>query len=554
VHAGCTALDRETCHGAHGGVGAFLIVHGAELDRAAACIERHEGVAALVGPAVAQVVVLREHVGHARRAGAFGGDGAAHELGRHGRALCLAPQVGGPEGVHVAADDQRIAAVRLVRGQAVEQARAGGRVAVPAVHPVAVLGAAPAVGLGQQRGLRDHGPARGRRRELAGEPGFLRRAEEAAPGREPVGAVGQRRGAAAREAGVVRAVLAPVGQQHVEHPAETVAAVDGGIGAARAHGGGHGHVLVPGLVGRGADREKLRGVDGARRHVVGVVVGDLVVVPGHEPGKGGVRGLQMRIGLVQRIAVAERRQLRRNAAAVVPHVARAPGAFVDVVAEVHDEVQRLRRHVAVGREVALLVLLARREGEAQRRRGPVAFRRRGARAPGRAACAVRCEAIPIDAARPQSLHLDVHRVRQLRACRGRTLRDNAPEGLVVRDLPAHLDRRVAHAATLQRLGREPRPEHHAVGPRRARGHAERERLARCLLRMQPQERMAQRRRSQPAAQQAAARDGRRCAAHPRAARARSGRSASQGVRAPRCPTMIIFGNVLCFTCCRPPVP
>ena len=77
------------------------------------------------------------------------------------------------------------------------------------------------------------------------------------------------------------------------------------------------------------------------RDVVRVVVVDLVIVPGHDPGERGVRRLQIRIGPVLRVAVAvvlERHDLRPG---VIPHLRFVAAVLVDVVAEVKHEVERL---------------------------------------------------------------------------------------------------------------------------------------------------------------------------------------------------------------------
>ena len=55
--------------------------------------------------------------------------------------------------------------------------------------------------------------------------------------------------------------------------------------------------------------------------------------------------------------------------------------------------------------------------------------------------------------------------------------DDGAERAVARDLPADLDVRHRHAAAVERLRREPRPQHDAVRPRIAGRDAERERIA-----------------------------------------------------------------------------
>ncbi len=127
------------------------------------------------------------------------------------------------------------------------------------------------------------------------------------------------------------------------------------------------HVLVVSTVGGGAAREKALARHAVLGLVVGVVVVDFVVVPGHDPRAGAVRGLQIGIGLVQRIARAIVIERVRLPARVLAHMVAPPGRLVDVIAEKDDEIGRVGDDVAVGAVVALLVLLAGGEGEAQPR-------------------------------------------------------------------------------------------------------------------------------------------------------------------------------------------
>ena len=123
------------------------------------------------------------------------------------------------------------------------------------------------------------------------------------------------------------------------------------------------HVLVVRLVRGGAAREEIRiEVFGP---VVGVIVVDFVVVPGHEPRRRSVAALQVGIAFVERVTVAVLVERVGLAGIVLAHVIAAPRRFVDVIAEEHDEIEVFGRHVPVRRVVALLVLLARREREAQ---------------------------------------------------------------------------------------------------------------------------------------------------------------------------------------------
>ena len=209
---------------------------------------------------------------------------------------------------------------------------------------------------------------------------------------------------------------------------------------------------------------------------VGVVVGDLVIVPDREPRRRGMGGLQVAVELVERITIAELRQRRRNANLMPSHQPRSPGLLVDVVAEVDHQVEVARGHVAIGREVALLVLLARGEGEAQplrRARGG----RRGARATDRTLRRARPEPVPVGTPRFQAARLRMNRMGQRRDGLFGAARDDPGKGLVLGDLPVDRDRGIRHAAAFERLRREPRPKHDAVLARRARGDTEGEGIA-----------------------------------------------------------------------------
>src|SRR6185295_2289253 len=94
---------------------------------------------------------------------------------------------------------------------------------------------------------------------------------------------------------------------------------------------------------------------------------------------------------------------------VLAHVLAAPRRFVDVVAEMDDEVGLVGDEVAVGAEEALLVLLARGEGEAQPRRRRVGGGRR-VKAADRARRACGVEAIEVPAVGREAGELDARAV------------------------------------------------------------------------------------------------------------------------------------------------
>ena len=153
----------------------------------------------------------------------------------------------------------------------------------------------------------------------------------------------------------------------------------------------------------------------------------------------------------------------------------AAGPFVDVVAEMKDDVEILGGHVAVRGEEAGLVVLAGGEREPQAVDVRARSRQRP-RAADRARRVAGVEAIPVPAVGLEALDFDVHRVRPLRPRRSRgRCRTTLPHRLVVGDFPADVDRLRRHAAAVQRIGREPRPEHDAVRRRIAGRDTERER-------------------------------------------------------------------------------
>jgi hypothetical protein len=214
----------------------------------------------------------------------------------------------------------------------------------------------------------------------------------------------------------------------------------------------------------------------------GVVVLDLVVVPGGRPGEDPVDLLQVGVGLVERVlepVAGERAALLAQGAGDLDLAIAAGGgdaAFVDVVAQVDDEVDVLLGHPPVRRVETVLPRLAGRERERELGHRP-ARRRLGP--PGRAGVPARDEAVVVDAAGLQAVYVHVHGVRQLGE-RGNGARgDDVREALVGRQLPLHLHALRPDAAVLrERLGRQPRPEGHTARVRLARGDAERERVAR----------------------------------------------------------------------------
>jgi hypothetical protein len=119
------------------------------------------------------------------------------------------------------------------------------------------------------------------------------------------------------------------------------------------------------------------------------------------------------------------------------------------------------------------------------------------------------KAVEVRPLRYEAHHIDVDRMGVCRRRQGLPLAGDAGEALVVRHLPAHGNGIGAHAAILvQRARSKPRPQHHPVMKRIARGDAEGERVvaerpARPHRAADGAER-TRRRQGQPAAEQASA--------------------------------------------------
>ena len=264
------------------------------------------------------------------------------------------------------------------------------------------------------------------------------------------------------------------------------------------------HVLVVRLVGRGATEQEGVARVIVLRDVVRIVVVHLVIVPGDPPRKRRMRGLEIRIGPILRVAVAVVLERRDLVAAV--H-ANPPGfgiarVLIDVVAEVKDEVEIFGGEMTVGREVAGLEMLTGDEGEPETI-GRRAERRQGPRASDRARRIAHVEPIPVPPIGPQPFDVHVHRVRPLRR-RAHDAASNDLRHLVVfGDFPPDVHRNRRHAAALQRIGRQPCPQNDAGRRRIARRDAQLERRKRAKGRRRPRPGAAEQSRRQPAERQSA---------------------------------------------------
>ena len=175
---------------------------------------------------------------------------------------------------------------------------------------------------------------------------------------------------------LVAAILAGVEQVDLGEVAVAHRPVRGQRAEARHRRATHRHMLVPGL-----QRHRAAGAEQLRRRAVRVeildpIVGDLVVVERMEESVRGMGALQVRVRLVEPVAlpiVGEVERILADAAARRDDQAAAPARprrvaaiLVDVVAIMIDEGEVLARQMAVGGIEAVLVTLAAGDPELER--------------------------------------------------------------------------------------------------------------------------------------------------------------------------------------------
>jgi hypothetical protein len=174
---------------------------------------------------------------------------------------------------------------------------------------------------------------------------------------------------------MVGTVLAIVEHMQLGEIAEAISIIQPQRRAARLHRVGKRHVFPESLIGCGTLREEAPRIGVGRRDVTGVVVGDLVVVPGHDPGMRRVRGLQVGVGLVEGVpqpVVLQRHGLPvedvgQHPVGVLALAARGvDGVLVEIVTEMEDDIDVLLGEMTVGGEVPVVVRLAGDGGEGER--------------------------------------------------------------------------------------------------------------------------------------------------------------------------------------------
>ena len=374
--------------------------------------------------------------------------------------------------VHVAGQHDRVGCLRLF--QSCEDAIPVGGVAVPFVHRVLRLRIrSRCVAREHRHLLSEHRPRCAHGGELLEQPPLL-----LGPQHRPR-RIGCRRAAGDDPAAarLIAAELPGVENAHVHQRAELQPAIHADVRTAWKRGAPERHRLVVRLVGSGAPKE-----EHFRRCVVllgsaRVVVVDLVVVKRHDERRRGVRRDQVAIGFVERIAVAVIDDGKDFLAVVLPYDRRIPSAigaiFVDVVAGVEHEVESLVGNAAERGEVARLVMVAAADRKAELIDDRIRRRRRF-RSPHLTDFAAGMKPIPVLTAGLQALDFDVDGVSKFRPGNRRSLLLDGAERLVARDLPANFNSRHRHSAAIQRVRREPGPQHDAVRPGITRRHAKSE--------------------------------------------------------------------------------
>ena len=283
-----------------------------------------------------------------------------------------------------------------------------------------------------------------------------------------------------RDARLLGTVLATVKHMETRKLAVIQAPVDAHVRPLRHAAGTQGHVFVKRLVRRGPLLEKLR-----HRHLrvlgpaVGVVILYLVIVPGHDAGGRGVKGLQVWIGLVQCVAVAVIAQALRIAAAVgTKHLARLRriGTVVNIITEEKHQVRLLGGQVSVGAEIATLPVRA--GHKAQPGRGHRVQRRHRARLAHRALRTEPFKLVPIRPIRRQPRHFDMHCVSETRRRQYFAPLHNARHRRIAGHPPTHRHRATQAATAIRSIEqrRQARPDHKAIRQRVAGSHAKGKRI------------------------------------------------------------------------------
>ena len=103
--------------------------------------------------------------------------------------------------------------------------------------------------------------------------------------------------------------------------------------------------------------------------VVGAVVVELVVVPGDQPRAGRMHVLEVLVASILGVAGTVVVECFDFRSVMLPDTSIPPRVFVNVIAEVKDEVRGVGCHLLVGSEEALFEILAGRDRKAEFGRG-----------------------------------------------------------------------------------------------------------------------------------------------------------------------------------------
>src|SRR5262245_37723439 len=142
-----------------------------------------------------------------------------------------------------------------------------------------------------------------------------------------------------------------------------------------------------------------------------------------------------------------------------------------------DKVGMIGEHLLISRVVAVLVLLAGREVDAQALETRIVFGS-GPSAAHRTSRLARGEAVPVLTRGLEIFEFDMHAVCPVRIGIRRACAYDASELIIARDLPGHWHCHRRHPAVwCERFRRKTGPEHEAIGPWITRRHPESERIA-----------------------------------------------------------------------------
>ncbi len=167
-----------------------------------------------------------------------------------------------------------------------------------------------------------------------------------------------------------------------------------------------------------------------------------------------MRVLQQRVAFVERVAIAVVVERHDLGAVVLAHRASADPAFIDVVAQVHHQVQVLFGHMLVGGVEAGFVVLAGGESETQ---SVHHGRGRRTRARHRSLETAGTELIEIPARRAQAVDFHMHRMAEVRRGHGLAFSYAFAESLVLGENPFDIHGLVRHATASQRIKGEAGP-------------------------------------------------------------------------------------------------